>query len=110
MQPPDFETVDPVDSFSKKLWEQVPVLIRKDIEQHVLAHLPADLLAKLQDQHARGIPIGSDDMFFHFGDGMAVRNLCRERLSDNELAAYCVFGDWDACYIAILTAIAAIRQ
>jgi hypothetical protein len=29
--------------------------------------------------------------FFHFGDGMAVRNLCRERLSDDELAALLPF-------------------
>src|SRR5258707_3005330 len=40
--------------------------------------------------------------FFHFGDGMAVRNLCRERLSDDELAACCRFGgDWDNCYIGV---------
>jgi DNA invertase Pin-like site-specific DNA recombinase len=49
--------------------------IRKDVEQHVLAHLPADLLAKLRDLHARGIPISTDNAFFHFGGGMAVRNL-----------------------------------
>ena len=49
--------------------------------------------------------------FFHFGDGMAVRNLCRERLSDDELAACCpVGGDWDNCYIGVLAAIAAMRQ
>jgi hypothetical protein len=72
MQPPDFyEPFDP-DSLSKKLWAQVPELIRKDVEQHVLAKLPADLLAKLRDLHARGVPIGSDDAFFHFGGGMAV--------------------------------------
>jgi hypothetical protein len=43
--------------------------------------------------------------------GMAVRNLCRERLSDDELAACCGFGgDWDNCYIGVLAAIAAMRQ
>jgi hypothetical protein len=42
---------------------------------------------------------------------MAVRNLCRERLSDEELAACCRFGgDWDNCYIGVLAAIAAMRQ
>jgi hypothetical protein len=30
------------------------------------AHLPDNLLTKLRDLHARGIPIGSDDAFFHF--------------------------------------------
>jgi hypothetical protein len=74
----------------------------------VAAHLPAKILAKLCDLHARGIPISSGPAFFHFGGGMAVRNLCRQRLGDRELAAYCPFGgDWDSCYIGVLAAIAA---
>jgi hypothetical protein len=78
MQPPDFEDpLDSLDSYSEKLWAQVPEPIRKDVEQHVAAHLTDDLLTKLRELHARGIPIGSDDAFFHFGAGMAVRNLCR---------------------------------
>ena len=111
MPPPDFEDpIDSLDSFSEKRWAQVPEHIRKDVEQHVLTNLPADLLAKLRDLHARGIPISSDDAFFHFGGGMAVRNLCRERLTDKKLAAYCFVGDWDGCYIGVLVAIAAMRQ
>src|SRR5712692_10442477 len=106
MQPPDFEEpLDPFDASSKKMWAKVPELIRKDVEKHVLAHLPADLLAKLRDLHARGVCIGSDDAFFHFGGGMAVRNLCRERLSDDELAAYCLFGVWDGVLYRVLAAI-----
>src|SRR6266478_2726451 len=108
MQPPDFEEPFDSDSSSKKLWTEVPEAIRKDVEEHVLAHLPANMLAKLHDLHAQGIPISSDNAFFHFGGGMAVRNLCRERLSDDELAAYCLFGDWDVCYIGVLAAIAAL--
>ena len=105
------EPHDPLDTLSEGQWAQVPELIRRDVEQHVLAHLPADLLAKLRDLHARGVCIGSDDSFFHFGGGMAVRNLCRERLSDDELAACCpVGGDWDNCDIGVLAAIAAMRQ
>jgi hypothetical protein len=108
MHPPDFDEPFDPDSLPKKLWAEVPELIRKDVEQHVSAHLPADLLAKLRNLHGRGIPISDDDAFFHFGGGMAVRNLCRERLSDDELAAYCRFGgDWDMCYIGVLAAIAA---
>jgi hypothetical protein len=42
-----------------------------------------------RDQYARGVVIGSVELFFHFGAGMAVRNLCREQLSDAELGAYC---------------------
>ena len=106
MYQPDWD--EPYDPLSERLWAQVPELIRKDVEQHVVANLPADLLAKLRDLHARGIPIGSDDAFFHFGGGMAVRNLCRERLSDDGLAACCgLGGDWDNCYIGVLAAIAA---
>jgi hypothetical protein len=45
-----------------------------------------------------------DPAFFHFGGGMSVRNLCRQRL----LAACGSFGaDWDSCYIGVLVAIAA---
>jgi hypothetical protein len=58
----------------------------------VRAHLPANILAKLRDLHAYGIPISFDSAFFHFGGGMFVRNLCRERLSDKELATYCSLG------------------
>src|ERR1700688_251343 len=88
-----------------------PEAIGKSVEQHVAAHLPAGILAKLRDLHARGIPNKSDPAFFHFGGGMAVRNLCRERLDDDELAA-CggLGGDWDNCYIGVLAAIAAMRQ
>jgi hypothetical protein len=73
----------------------------------VAARLPAKILAKLYDLHARGIPISSDPAFFHFGGGLAVRNLCRERLNDRDLAACCLFGDWDSCYIGVLAGIAA---
>lgn len=57
MHPPDFEEPLDPDSSSKKLWTEVPESIRKEVEQHVLAHFPADLLVKLRDLHARGIPI-----------------------------------------------------
>jgi hypothetical protein len=109
MDLPDFDDPDSgPDLMYMKLWSEVPQPIRKIVEQHVAARLPAKMLAKLRDLHARGIPISSDGAFFHFGGGMAVRNLCRERLSDNELAACCgLGGDWDNCYIGVLAAIAA---
>ena len=96
------------DSLDKKRWEKVPAPIRKIVEQHVAARLPAKILTKLRDLHARGLPIRYDPAFFHFGGGMSVRNLCRQRLGDNELAACGGFGaDWDSCYIGVLVAIAA---
>jgi hypothetical protein len=92
-------------------WAEVPEPIRKDVEQHVAANLPADVLEKLYDLHARGMAISHDNTFFHFGGGMAVRNLCRERLPDRELSACGGFGaDWDNCYIGVLAAIFAKRQ
>jgi hypothetical protein len=110
MEQVDFDDLffDP-DAFSKKEWAKVPEPIRKIVEQHVAANLPAKTLAKLRDLYARGIPIDSDDAFFHFGGGMAVRNLCRERLDDRDLAA-CVGlgGDWDNCYMGVFAAIAAV--
>jgi hypothetical protein len=65
------------DSFSEKA--RVPWPIRKIVEQHVAAHLPVEILEKLRDLHARGVSISTDPAFFHFGGGMTVRNLCRER-------------------------------
>ena len=67
------------DSFSEKRWARVPWPIRKIVEQHVAAHLPVEILEKLRDLHARGVSISTDPAFFHFGGGMTVRNLCRER-------------------------------
>jgi hypothetical protein len=110
MKLPDFKEPRDPDASSKKLWAEVPEPVRKDVEQHVSASLPDDLLAKLHELHARGLPISHDDAFFHFGGGITVRNLCRERLSDKELGACCLFGNWDDCYIGVLAAIAAKRQ
>jgi hypothetical protein len=100
------------DSFGKKRWEKVPAPIRTIVEQHVAARLPAKILAKLRDLHARGAPIGSDPAFFHFGGGMAIRNLCRQAVRDEELAAHGVWGEWDDYYVGVLAAIAAspVRQ
>ncbi|MGY3445487.1 hypothetical protein [Bradyrhizobium sp. USDA 4473] len=108
---PDFDQPFDPNLFSIERWARVPEPIRKSVEQYVAARLPDDILAKLDDLHARGIPIDSDPAFFHFGGGLVVRNLCRERLSDQELAKYCPFcGDWDDFYVAVLAAIGAMRD
>lgn len=106
MNLPDLDESFDADSLSVKMWARVPEPVRKKVEQHVAAHLPAEMLARVRDLYARGIPISSDPAFFHFGGGMTIRNLCRERLSDADLAAHCLFGDWDTCYIGVLVAIA----
>lgn len=111
MNLPDLDEPFDPDASSKERWTKVPEVIRKDVEQYVMENLPDDLLTKLYDLNAQGTSISADVAFFHFGGGMAVRNLCRERLNDAELAALCVFGgDWDNCYIGVLAAIGARRQ
>jgi hypothetical protein len=44
MSPPDSKHEEPHDPLD---WAQVPELIRRDVEQHVLAHLPAVISAPL---------------------------------------------------------------
>ena len=111
MDLPDWDEPFNPDSFSNGQWAKVSEPIRKIVEQHVAAHLPADILAKLRDLHAHGLPISDDDAFFHFGGGLVVRNLCRERLDDDELAACGGLGaNWDDCYIGVLAVIGAMRQ
>ena len=93
MDLPDFDDPDfDPDLMDMKLWSEVPPPIRKIVEQHVAARLPAKILTKLRDLHTRNISIGSDPAFVHFGGGMAIRNLCRERLNDDDLAACCLLG------------------
>ncbi|MET3333151.1 hypothetical protein ABIF61_001675 [Bradyrhizobium japonicum] len=100
MNLPDLDEPFDVDSLSVKMWARVPEPVRQKVELHVAAHLPAEMLARVRGLYARGINISSDPEFFHFGAGMVVRNLCRERLSDDELVIYCPFGgDWDHCYL-----------
>lgn len=98
------------DSLSVKMWARIPDPVRKKVEQHVAAHLPAEMLARVRDLYTRGIPMSSDPTFFHFGGGVTIRNLCRERLSDADLAAHSLFGDWDNCYIGVLVAIAVMES
>lgn len=57
MHLPEFEEPFDPDSRSKMPGTEVPEAIRRDVEQHVSDNLPADLLTKLCDLHARGIAI-----------------------------------------------------
>lgn len=112
--------------WSEANWAKVPELVRRDVEQHLSAILreqaPA-VLEKWRDQHRRGMRIGSDDPMFHFGVGMAVRNACRDQLTDGELPAVTLdhegqpYGrlanppdhgarNWDDYYFGVLAAIA----
>lgn len=107
---------DNLDALFAEKWSKIPAAVREGVEQHVASRLPAELLEKLYDLYARGFSISEDDAFFHFGGGMAVRNLCREKLSDDELAKTAFAcrmllpHGWDALYIGVLVAIAAKRD
>ncbi len=108
MDMPDVDEPFDPDLSALRLWERVPERVRRSVEQHVSAHLPADMLAKLRQARTLGTAISADPAFFHFGGGMIVRNLCRERLGDDKLAIYCgLGGNWDSCYVVVLAAIAA---
>jgi hypothetical protein len=110
--------------WSEANWAKIPELIRTDVEQHLKQKLPLEVLTRWQDQHRRGMRIGSDDPFFHLGVGIAVRNACREQLTDLELPSVTVDhegkpyncstlpnagagGNWDDYYFGVLAAIAA---
>jgi hypothetical protein len=95
------------DARSNRYWARVPEPIRKDVERHVLARLPPELVAKLRHLHISGTSANFDPAFFHFGNGLVVRNLCRQRLSDDALAAHGFGCNWDSCYGGVLDAIAA---
>jgi hypothetical protein len=43
------------------------------------------MFSRWQDQHKRGIRIGSDDPWFHLGIGMQIRNALRSVLLDDAL-------------------------
>lgn len=116
-----------IETWSEANWARVPELVRKDVEghlQHLLLKQAPEVLEKWRDQHKRGIRIGSDDPMFHLGVGMAIRNACRDQLTDGELPAVTLdhegqpYGrlanpphdgsrNWDDHYFGVLAAIAA---
>jgi hypothetical protein len=112
-----------LETWSEANWAKIPELVRNDVEQHLKEKLPLEVLTRWRDQHRRGMRIGSDDPFFHLGVGMAVRNACREQLTDMELPPVTVDhegkpyqeahpqlvggGNWDDYYFGVLAAIAA---
>lgn len=82
------------DERSEQRWAEVPELVRADCESYLLSKLPREILLKWKDQH-------SDEGVFHFGNGLWVRNLLREQLTDGELP----LADWDDYYLGVLAAV-----
>jgi hypothetical protein len=105
-----------LETWSEANWAKMHALVRAEVELHLLDGLPDEVLGRWRDQHARGVRIGSDDPFFHLGVGMAIRNACREQLTDMQLLPVTIDLDgepygpsqnWDDYYFGVLAAIAA---
>lgn len=81
------EKIDDLGRWCRANWDMLPELIRKDCLAELRSKVPPEMMAKWKAQHAAGEEIGSDDIFFHHGNGMAVRNILRKQLRDLELPA-----------------------
>jgi len=81
--------------------------LTQDQQERCIAYLrvkvPNTARAEWQDQAARGVRIGSTDLRFHFGVGMAVRNVLREVVPDDALPGE----QWDDYYRGALYALVA---
>lgn len=101
--------IDDIDKWCRSNWDKIPDLIRQDCLNELRAHVPADVLRKWKAQHTAGEGIGDDDPFFHHGAGMAVRNVLRKQLLDEELPPVHILGyppegarNWDDYYTGAL--------
>lgn len=66
-------------------WMRIHADVRRQVVNHIRALATVDQLNTWRDQHARGMRIGSDDPYFHFGSGMMIRNACRKIILDDQL-------------------------
>lgn len=71
--------------FSKRNWRRVPSDTREACINKLRQCVPPNMLNTWKDQVRRGVPIGSDNIMFHFGVGMQIRNALREVIKDNDL-------------------------
>lgn len=76
---------------------------------HMLQHSNPELVATWQRQRRDGLEIGSDDLHFHFGTGMQIRNALRDVLPDKWLPPASSDqegmghpGQWDDYYMGAL--------
>jgi len=89
---------------SYRNWMGLPPLIRRDSLQDLTAAISTEVFSKwLTEYRARGT-VGEDDPLFHFGTGMAVRNILRQRLPESELSQITGIehSDWDDFYIGAM--------
>lgn len=103
---------DDLDAKSEANWARLPEGTRRRCAEELRRSIPPELLAKWRDQLERGVAIGSDDLWFHMGAGMAVRNCLRGVLPDGDLPGVqyenglghdvIEYSNWDDYYTAAL--------
>lgn len=95
-------------------WRRLRVSTRNRIVSHLrdamLDH--PEVMARWKDQVKRDIQLGSDDIHFHFTAGMAIRNICRQAVTDDKLPPVTYpdgtkgHRNWDDYYYGALDALA----
>lgn len=79
--------LDDIDVWSHQNWMKVPYQQRQACLRHLKAYIPPELLEEWKREYTTNFSIGHNDVRFHFSTGMAVRNLLRDRLRDEDLPA-----------------------
>ena len=74
-----------LDEFSMRNWRRIPADKREACLAVIRAKTPPDMFAKWQEQHQRGMRVGSNYTLFHLEAGMQVRNALRAVLTDADL-------------------------
>lgn len=88
---------------SYRNWMEFPDSIRRECLNELKSAIPVDAFSKWINEYRARATVEDDDPFFHFGTGMAVRNILRQRLSDSELAPTDEnYWNWDDLYIGAL--------
>jgi len=93
-------------------WNKLPEEQRKACVELLDSSVPEEVKANWRRQAAAGMRIGSEDLRFHLGVGMAVRNTLRKLLTDDKLPPvnYPDEGvksqNWDDYYYGALDALA----
>lgn len=103
--------VDDVDRANIKNWSRLPRSVRALCIQHLYEVLSKAIdwpgvEVKWKQQKRDGLRIGSDELMFHYGTGMFIRNVLREVVPDKCLPEVIDNGhpmhNWDSFYIGCL--------
>lgn len=95
-----------LDKWSLENWKKVPQKDRDACIRLIHSYVDDDVLSVWKEQYKLGLDIGGD--YFHFGGGMALRNLLRGVIKDDELPGvfYEQYNDtmynWDDYYMGAL--------